>query len=114
MSPMEKVFRPWGSFHVVYQDSSITVKVLTVYPGERLSIQYHRNRSEYWTPIDTGLQAFLYDWFSLEMGTFIRIPPGTVHSLRNPTSEPCNMLEVSVGDHDEDDIVRVEDLYGRS
>lgn len=109
------VHRPWGSFTVLEDAPDCKVKRLTVKPGQVLSLQLHHRRSEHWTVVHgtakvrVGEAEFL---LSRNQSTFI--PMNTVHRLENPTQEDIHLIEVQCGDYfGEDDIVRLEDRYGR-
>jgi mannose-1-phosphate guanylyltransferase/mannose-6-phosphate isomerase len=110
-----EVFRPWGSYDSVDAGERFQVKRLTVKPGAVLSLQMHRHRAEHWVVvkgqarITRGEEVFL---LSENESTFI--PVGTVHRIENPGSEPLQIIEVQSGSYlGEDDIVRLDDHYGR-
>lgn len=90
------------------------VKILTVNPGSRLSLQTHQLRSEEWTPVSPGLKAQIGDEV-VELTQFCtyRIPVGVVHRIINDSTEVGHIVEVLYGVYDEDDIERLEDDYGR-
>ncbi len=110
-----EVFRPWGSYDSIDAGARFQVKRLTVKPGAVLSLQMHRHRAEHWVVvkgqarITRGEEVFL---LSENESTFI--PVGTVHRIENPGSEPLQIIEVQSGSYlGEDDIVRLDDHYGR-
>ncbi len=110
-----EVFRPWGSYDSIDAGERFQVKRLTVKPGAVLSLQMHRHRAEHWVVvkgqarITRGEEVFL---LSENESTFI--PVGTVHRIENPGSEPLQIIEIQSGSYfGEDDIVRLEDHYGR-
>ncbi len=110
-----EVFRPWGSYDSVDAGPRFQVKRLTVKPGAKLSLQKHRHRAEHWVVvkgtarITRGADVFL---LSENESTFI--PIGTVHRIENPGTEPLQIIEVQSGSYlGEDDIVRLDDTYGR-
>ncbi len=109
------VFRPWGSYTVLEDAPDCKVKRLTVKPGQVLSLQYHHRRSEHWTVVRGTAKVRVGDVETLlerNQGTFI--PMGVVHRLENPGSEDLHLIETQCGDYfGEDDIVRLEDVYGR-
>ncbi|MGH8908638.1 MAG: phosphomannose isomerase type II C-terminal cupin domain [Egibacteraceae bacterium] len=116
-NPLEAIiesFRPWGGFRQYTLNQKTTVKILTVLPGEYLSLQYHQHRDELWLILDGGLWVQL-DSEKLEpdVGAELYIPRGTHHRLGNSSSSPARVLEIAFGDFDEDDIHRLEDRYGR-
>ena len=105
--------RPWGSFIEFTKNEPTTVKILVVHPDEQLSLQYHKNRREFWRILsgaptliigDNELDAKVGDEFVVEVGDLHRI---TAHDTE------VQVLEISYGEFDEDDIVRVEDKYKR-
>ncbi len=108
-------FRPWGSFHTIDQGDRFKVKQIVVNPGQRLSLQKHLHRSEHWIVVQgvarvtSGEREFL-----LHENESTFIPAGTMHRLENPGKVPLCLIEVQTGGYlGEDDIVRVEDSYGR-
>jgi mannose-1-phosphate guanylyltransferase/mannose-6-phosphate isomerase len=110
-----EVFRPWGSYDSIDAGARFQVKRLTVKPGAVLSLQMHRHRAEHWVVvkgqarITRGEEVFL---LAENESTFI--PVGTVHRIENPGSEPLQIIEVQSGSYlGEDDIVRLDDHYGR-
>lgn len=106
--------RPWGRFQQFTTNESTTVKIITVDPGERLSLQTHRLRAEFWQVLDGPLVVTVGDesW-SAEAGERVWVPRGAVHRLGNPGSAPARVLEISFGEFVEDDIHRLEDDYRR-
>jgi mannose-6-phosphate isomerase-like protein (cupin superfamily) len=91
------------------------VKRITVKPGERLSLQLHHKRSEHWVVVSgTAKIRIGDDTKTLHENESIYIPIGTIHSLENPGTLPLELIEVQTGSYlGEDDIVRLEDRYGR-
>lgn len=111
-----RVVRPWGAFEGLRQEPGFQVKLLTVNPGASISLQYHNRRAEHWVVV-AGRARVTRDSETLELAanrsTYIAI--GVHHRLENPGSEPLHVVEVQSGDYlGEDDIVRLEDRYGRS
>lgn len=115
--------RPWGSYEVLLLDSTHQVKRITVLPGQRLSLQYHHRRSEHWMTVagTAAVDCFAQDCAArpapvrVPAGEHIFIPKGYVHRLANEGSEPLQIIEVQIGDYlGEDDIVRLEDDFGRA
>ncbi|MBM3802249.1 MAG: mannose-6-phosphate isomerase [Acidimicrobiia bacterium] len=106
--------RPWGGFRRYTHNEVSTVKIITVNPGEVLSLQYHRQRNELWVALDSGLRVTLDDrvW---EPACYeeIFIPRGARHRMAGVGNRPSRWLEISFGEFDENDIVRIEDQYGR-
>jgi mannose-1-phosphate guanylyltransferase/mannose-6-phosphate isomerase-like protein (cupin superfamily) len=109
------VHRPWGSFTVLEDAADCKVKRLTVKPGGVLSLQLHHRRSEHWTVVAGTAKVRVGDReFLLERNESTYIPVGTLHRLENPSEVDVHLIEVQCGDYfGEDDIVRLEDKYGR-
>ncbi|WP_299560455.1 mannose-1-phosphate guanylyltransferase/mannose-6-phosphate isomerase [Enterovirga sp.] len=111
-----EVHRPWGSYRSVVAGDRFQVKVITVKPGGQLSLQLHRHRAEHWVVVRGSAEITCGDKvFMLYENQSTFIPQGETHRLRNPGHIPLEMIEVQSGSYlGEDDIVRVEDVYGRS
>ncbi len=110
------VYRPWGSFDSVDEGERYKVKRITVKPGARLSKQMHHHRAEHWVVVKGTARVFRNDEiFDLHENESVFIPLGATHYLENPTDEPLDIIEVQSGAYlGEDDIVRFDDIYGRS
>jgi len=106
--------RPWGKFRAFPHDQAGSIKIITVKPGEALSLQYHRNRSEFWIILDKGLEVTAGDrvW-KPQLNEEICIPRKTPHRVRCIGQKPARIMEIWIGKSDESDIVRLEDEYGR-
>ena len=111
-----EVHRPWGSYDSIDQDAGFQVKRIKVKPGARLSLQSHRHRAEHWIVVrGTARVTRDNDVFELHANQSTYIPLGAKHRLENPGSEMLELIEVQSGGYlGEDDIVRYEDVYGRS
>ena len=109
------VHRPWGSYTVLEDAPDCKVKRLTVKPGQVLSLQKHYRRSEHWTVVRGTARVRVGDEEKLlHRNESVYIPMDTLHRLENPTSDDIHLIEVQCGDYfGEDDIVRLEDRYGR-
>ena len=111
-----KVARPWGSYESLDQGPRFQIKRIVVGPGERLSLQKHYHRSEHWVVVRGTAEVTVGDSVSLlqeDQSTYI--PAGTTHRLANPGKVPLELIEVQCGAYlGEDDIVRLDDEYGRS
>ena len=110
------VHRPWGTYTVLETAPGFKIKRIVVKPGAALSLQKHEHRSEHWVVISG--EAMVTNG---ELETHIQanqsayIPAGTLHRLHNPGQTDCVMIEVQVGGYvGEDDIIRFDDVYGRS
>ncbi len=111
-----EVHRPWGSYDSIDQDDGFQVKRIKVKPGGRLSLQSHKCRAEHWIVVrGTARVTRDNDVFELHANQSTYIPLGAKHRLENPGTEVLELIEVQSGDYlGEDDIVRYEDVYGRS
>mgnify|MGYP000550574441 CR=1 FL=1 len=110
-----QVHRPWGSYEGLVQGERFQVKRIIVNPGCQLSLQKHHHRAEHWivvkgtARVTRGEESFL-----LGENESTYIPLGTVHRLDNPGMIPLELVEVQSGSYlGEDDIIRIEDVYGR-
>ena len=109
-----KVDKPWGSFERYTHNLASTVKIITVAPEGVLSSQYHHKRDELWVVLDAGALVELGgEVLEHGVGEELFIPRGTVHRLSAGGEEPVRILEISFGEFDEGDIVRLDDVYGR-
>lgn len=110
-----EVFRPWGSYDSIDAGERFQVKRLTIKPGAVLSLQMHRHRAEHWVVVQGQARITRgEDVFLLSENESTYIPVGTVHRIENPGSEPLRIIEIQSGSYlGEDDIVRLEDHYGR-
>ncbi len=110
------VYRPWGSFDSVDEGDRYKVKRITVNPGARLSKQMHHHRAEHWVVVRGMARVFRNDEiFDLHENESIFIPLGATHYIENPGVIPLDIIEVQSGSYlGEDDIVRFDDIYGRS
>jgi mannose-6-phosphate isomerase len=112
--PLVKVEKPWGGFEQYAHNVPCTVKTITVEPGGILSSQYHHHRDELWVILDLGAKVELEEKVLFPSpGEKLYIPRGMVHRLSCTGERSVRVLEVSFGEFAEDDIVRLEDLYGR-
>lgn len=108
--------RPWGEFVILDDGPAAKVKRITVEPGQRLSYQLHHKRSEHWIVVDgTAIVTLDGTDHTVPAGMTIEIPVGTAHRVRNDDAAPLVFIEVQTGSYfGEDDIVRLEDDYGRA
>ncbi len=116
VAPFNGEIRPWGRYYVLDDGPTCKVKRIVVEPGQRLSYQLHHRRAEHWTVVaGTALVTLNGEDITVEPGESIDIPRGADHRVRNPGSQPLEFIEVQMGDYfGEDDIVRLEDDYGRA
>ena len=114
-STHREVFRPWGKFDSVKEGDRFKVKQLTVKPGAKLSLQKHYHRAEHWVVVaGTATITIGEEKFVLTENQSTYIPVGETHSLENAGIIDLEIIEVQTGSYlGEDDIVRLEDIYGR-
>jgi mannose-1-phosphate guanylyltransferase/mannose-6-phosphate isomerase len=110
-----EVFRPWGSYDSIDAGPRFQVKRLTVKPGAILSLQKHQHRAEHWVVVNGTARITRDDEvFLLSENESTYIPVGAVHRIENPGTEPLQIIEVQSGGYlGEDDIIRLDDNYGR-
>jgi mannose-1-phosphate guanylyltransferase/mannose-6-phosphate isomerase len=110
------VHRPWGTYQTIDLGNCYQVKRITVKPGAKLSLQKHAKRAEHWVVVNGTAKVTRDDeTFTLERNGSTYIPLGAVHRLENVGQDTLELIEVQSGDYlGEDDIVRLEDTYGRS
>ena len=107
-------YRPWGNFKQYCLNAPVTVKVLAIDPGQKLSVQKHEKRDELWIALDGGIVASVdNEETGMGMGCELWIPRGAIHFAINRHYHQSRILEVAFGDFDEDDIIRLSDKYGR-
>jgi mannose-1-phosphate guanylyltransferase/mannose-6-phosphate isomerase/mannose-1-phosphate guanylyltransferase/mannose-6-phosphate isomerase len=106
--------RPWGKFRRFPHEDAGSIKIITVEPGARLSLQYHEGRAEFWVVLDTGLEITVGDrvW-TADPNEEIVIPRRARHRARNVGTAPARFMEIWIGRSTEDDIVRLSDDYNR-
>lgn len=108
------VERPWGRFEQFTHNASSTVKIISVKKGEAFSLQYHNHRTEFWKILSGTPEVTIGDAVvRARAGDEFEIPPQTNHRARSIDSD-SQILEISTGDFQEDDIIRIEDKYGRA
>ncbi|GLQ49245.1 mannose-1-phosphate guanylyltransferase/mannose-6-phosphate isomerase [Dyella flava] len=110
------VHRPWGSYDSLEAGSRFQVKRIVVKPGASLSLQKHHHRAEHWIVVSGTAEVTCDDKvFLMTENQSTYIPLGSVHRLSNPGKVPLELIEVQSGSYlGEDDIVRFDDVYGRS
>ncbi|MFK8051072.1 MAG: mannose-1-phosphate guanylyltransferase/mannose-6-phosphate isomerase [Halioglobus sp.] len=111
-----RVYRPWGSYESLVSADRFQVKRIIVNPGATLSLQMHHHRAEHWIMVHGTAEVTCEDKvFMLQEDESTYIPLGHKHRLANPGRIPLELIEVQSGAYlGEDDIVRFEDVYGRS
>lgn len=107
--------RPWGRFEKFHENRPCTVKLIYINPNSRLSLQYHKERWEFWKIIKGNAQVELEDkLLNVKEGENVVIPKRAKHRVKALNDDDCVILEISYGKFDEKDIVRLEDDYQRS
>ena len=111
-----RVYRPWGWYETIDAGERFQVKQICLKPGAKLSLQKHFHRAEHWVVVQgTGIVTRGEERILLEENQSTYIPLGAVHRLENPGKVPLTLIEVQSGVYlGEDDIVRLEDTYGRT
>ncbi|MGH8562042.1 MAG: cupin domain-containing protein, partial [Nevskiales bacterium] len=111
-----RVYRPWGFYEDLAVGPRYRVKHILVKPGARLSLQMHHHRAEHWVVVSGTARVTCGDReFTLSEDQSTYIPIGEKHRLENPGKLPLELIEVQTGSYvGEDDIVRFEDVYGRT
>ena len=108
------VNRPWGSFRQFANNEDCTVSLMTVLPGQRLSLQSHTGRAELWIVIDDGVIVQVGDTIKkYKGGEEIWIPVQERHRLSCQGDQPVRVLEIAFGNWQQDDINRYDDDYTR-
>jgi mannose-6-phosphate isomerase len=108
--------RPWGSYTVLADEPTHKVKRIVVRPAKRLSYQRHAHRAEHWFVVQgEGVVVLDGNRIPLAKGDSINVPMGAAHRMENCKATDLDFIEVQHGDYfGEDDIVRLEDDFGRS
>lgn len=111
-----RVYRPWGGYECIDREDRFQVKRITVNPGASLSSQMHHHRAEHWIVVKgTAKITHGNETLILSENQSTYIPLGVVHRLENPGKIPLELIEVQSGSYlGEDDIVRFDDVYGRT
>ncbi len=105
--------RPWGRFERYIENEKCTVKILYLKPGSQTSLQYHSKRDEWWKVIKGTMKINVNnDEYTLSENDSFFIKRGIKHRMIN-LEHPSIILEISTGDFDEGDIVRLKDIYDR-
>jgi len=106
---------PWGKWEVLLEETTYKVKRVTVLPGKRLSYQKHLRRSEHWMVVEgKGLVTLDSKEIHIEKGNTVDIAREVAHRISNVGEEDLIFIEIQQGEYfEEDDIMRLEDDYGR-
>ncbi len=113
LSTIFQEFRPWGNFSQYTHNQLSTVKIIEINAGGMLSLQLHHLRDEVWIPLDEGIVAEIAgEKIRAQVGKPLFVPKKTTHRLS--AEKKARVLEIAFGEFDENDIVRLDDVYGRS
>lgn len=107
--------RPWGHYAILHREPGIQVKRIEVSPGLRFSLQTHKHRGENWIVITgNGIATVGSKEIPVQKGSTLEITAGVAHRLANTGKTPLAIIEIQFGDYlEEDDIVRLQDDFGR-
>ena len=108
--------RPWGKFENLMSSQNFLVKKISIQPRQKLSLQYHNHRAEYWVVVNgSGLITIDNEEIKCSSGSTFQIKKNQLHRIENNNDEDLVLIEVQIGENlSEEDIVRVDDLYGRN
>ncbi len=112
---IKRTERPWGWYETVSEVPGNKVKRIRVHPGQQLSLQKHHQRREHWVVVQGVARVTVgAREFDLAVGQHVDIALDVIHRLANTTAQPVEIIEVQFGSYlGEDDIVRLQDDYGR-
>lgn len=117
------VEKPWGKYELLKLDEGYWIKTLTIFPNCRFSLQYHKNRDEHWIVLrGKGCVAELavskpedIESYRLKEGDSLTVQRGTIHRIWNHSEDQeLEICEIAFGEPDENDIVRIQDDWGRT
>lgn len=109
------VSKPWGSYEDIFRSDEVVFKMITVGSGEEISYQQHHKRSEFWYVVK-GNGIFKYnntDW-KVAPGFYIHVRQNDAHQIKNTGDRDMVIYEMQFGTCEEEDIIRINDKYGRS
>lgn len=113
-SKVFQVEKPWGNFRQFTHNEATTVKILSVNPNTSLSLQYHNHREEFWRVLSGNPIIMISDKkINAKAGDEFVIKKKEVHRIETK-NEGAQILEIAYGNFDEEDIIRLEDEYGRA
>ena len=112
---MKKDLRPWGRYEVLAEEPGSQTKRIEVFPGKRFSLQKHLRRAEKWIVMTgQGKATVGPDQFAVGPGSVVEVPKEEIHRMENTGTAALVLIEVQFGDYlGEDDIIRIEDDFGR-
>ena len=107
--------RPWGNYHIIAKNTGYQIKEIKVAERSKLSLQKHKNRSEFWQIVKGQSKITIEERdHYLQEGEHIYIPKNTIHRIENIGKEELIFIEIQLGENlKEEDIIRLEDDYGR-
>ena len=107
--------RPWGNFENLSLSRNYLVKKIKINPKQKISLQYHKHRSEYWVIVSgEGVITIDKEKINCKEGSFFNIKENQIHRIENNGTKDLEIIEVQLGDKiSEDDIVRIDDVYSR-
>lgn len=107
--------RPWGYYDILSEHQDFRIKKIVVFPGHRISLQRHRQRSEHWLVLKgVGMIVVENSEREIKKGDSFDIPAGSVHRAGNSGEDDLVIIEIQTGQYfGEDDIERIADDYGR-
>lgn len=105
--------RPWGKFEKFVENKKCTVKLLYLNPYSQTSLQYHKNRDEWWKILDGSMTVIVDNIkYKLQQNDTVFVKRRIIHQMIT-SDKKAVVLEISTGDFDENDIVRLKDVYNR-
>lgn len=122
---MDKIEKPWGYYIDHFRSKNCVMKTITIKPNESISLQYHRKRCESWYILsgigwmsldgvaDGSQWGLALNQYEVEAGDSVYIGQCRRHKIENVGEEMLVIAEMQIGECEEDDIVRIEDKYGR-
>ena len=115
MTKMKVIEKPWGKYQNVFENKNFIVKILTIYPKAKISLQYHYKRSEHWLVTQGIANVTKGDkTFMLKENESTYIGVEEIHRIENKEDNDLIIVEVQFGSEiNENDIVRLDDIYGR-
>lgn len=110
------VTKPWGYYEDITRLNTIVFKKIVVKPQQKLSLQYHEKRSEFWYCYSgEGVMLVSDSRFNIKVGSYLLISPFEIHNVENTHMvDDLIIYELQFGECEEEDIVRLEDKYGRT
>lgn len=107
--------RPWGTYQTLALAENYQIKIITINPGGRLSLQKHSKRAEHWVVVAGSPTITIDEMVKVhQVNDHVFIPIGAAHRIENFTTIPVIITEIQIGPYlGEDDIIRLDDVYGR-